>query len=238
MVSWWFPDGFLSHAQVDISIPWTMALSFLGWKSEREDAQTVRFWARMMKNFKHSWLENYIKHPKTRFAITTPVWCLSSDPNPAWNLNVRLAVTVCADWIGKAWIRIVVATWQHRKVRQKVVKSLIIWRYIIIYIIIGIIDYNCSILLYIYVGIYIYIGLYIPRSQVCFLLRCLPTNQVLCVKDCLLTKSSVIWKRVMFWKWPTVTTLIWSIPGVHHVISWVPILSSRVVNPFPESSNL
>jgi hypothetical protein len=80
--------------------------------------------------------------------------------------------------------------------------------------------------------------IYIPRSQVCFLLRCLPTNQVLCVKDCLLTKSSVIWKRVMFWKWPTVTILIWSIPGVHHVISWVPILSSRVVNPFPESSNL
>ena len=60
MVSWWFPDGFLSHAQVDISIPWTMALSFLGWKSEREDAQT-RFWTRMMKNFKHSWLENYLK---------------------------------------------------------------------------------------------------------------------------------------------------------------------------------
>ena len=85
-----------------------------------------------------------------------------------------------------------------------------------------------------HVSIYIYI----PRSQVCFLLRCLPTNQVLCVKDCLLTKSSVIWKRVMFWKWPTVTILIWSIPGVHHVISWVPILSSRVVNPFPESSNL
>ena len=80
--------------------------------------------------------------------------------------------------------------------------------------------------------------IYIPRSQVCFLLRCLPTNQVLCVKDCLLTKSSVIWKRVMFWKWPTVTILIWSIPGVLHVISWVPILSSRVVNPFPESSNL
>ena len=87
--------------------------------------------------------------------------------------------------------------------------------------------------------IYIYnVYVYIPRSQVCFLLRCLPTNQVLCVKDCLLTKSSVIWKRVMFWKWPTVTILIWSIPGVHHVTSWVPILSSRVVNPFPESSNL
>ena len=115
--SWWFPDGFLM-------VSWWFPESCPGGYQYTLDNGLVVSWMEIWKrrctdevlNTHDEKLQALLtwELPKTRLAITTPVWFLSSGPNPAWNLNVRLAVTVCADWIGKAWIRIVVATWQHR----------------------------------------------------------------------------------------------------------------------------